>query len=96
MNQKKIKIQKLVLQFSLVYYKIKENNRLFIEYKDYCENVMKEYENKFNDNNKNLHFMKNFHCVFEQNNILEPYGFLTCGLDYLDNVLVNFFEDLII
>ena len=96
MNQNKIKIEKLIVQFASGYHKIKENKELLMGYKNYCKNLIKEYENKFNEHNKNVQYLMNLEYVFIVGNKYsdKPCDLLYCGLDYSDDVLVDFFQDL--
>ena len=94
---KEIQIKKLILKFSIQYYEIKEKNlNIFLKYCNTVSKLTNIYINKkLNNNNKNNNFIINYHLLFTQINDNQPYDFLNCGLDFNDNSLIHYFEDLI-
>jgi hypothetical protein len=79
-----------------------ENTVFFREYCNYCTELTRNYNSKFYDNNKVNNIIINIHILFcdninkQQDRIIKPTAFLTCGLDFNDDVLFEYFENLII
>lgn len=99
MNDKEIQVKKLILKFSIQYYEM-ENSKLFDEYCSYCVELTNKYNNKINPYN-NIDLINNIHDLFRKDSktkprYKKPTDFLTCGFDFNDDILLEYFNYLII
>lgn len=101
MNPNEIQAKKLILNFSKQYYEM-ENSKLFYEYCNFCQELTRNYREKLNENNKNNNLISNIHNLFCENMYksrernIKPTNFLNCGLDFNDDELLKYLEELII
>lgn len=98
MNDKEINIKKLILKFSIQFYEIKEKKlNMFNNYCNYGINLTNYYiNNKFNNSNKKNNVIINNNNIFSQSGQINPSDLLNCGLDFEDETLVEYFNNLII
>lgn len=94
-------VKKTILKFIVQYNEFKDmkKNHLFNSYCDYCCELTEYYKNnKFNNHNKNLDIIINIRktIISTEHTHTTPEHFLTCGLDFSDNTLIEYFNNLLV
>lgn len=97
MNKQEILLKKLIFKFAIMFNDLEKNSYVFNSYRHYVQQITNYYYyNKFNQKNKNVSFLLNIDHIFTKNCQAKPIDFLTCGLDFEDETLIEYFNDLII